>query len=68
MNFTYSLTIAKEAQVKSLIVHNFFEEINDFIKEGNYGNGILQYFISLYIINPPITQSCSTIKSSFFKR
>lgn len=54
MEFAVSLTIDNKAERKSVIIENFFKEINFFVKSKEYGEGINQYLIILYVINPPV--------------
>lgn len=59
MEFSLALTIdshsmgESEAQKKSLLINDFFGQVNSYIKDRKYGNDIYQYLVSLYIVNPP---------------
>ncbi|MCZ8169770.1 MAG: hypothetical protein ACK5RV_07820 [Flavobacterium sp.] len=59
MDFSLALTIdsfsigESMAQKKSVLINDLFKRINGYIKGRDYGNGIYQYLISLYVINPP---------------
>lgn len=54
MEFEVALTLDKNAQSKSALINDLFRVINDFVVDGKYGEGIYQYLVSLYVINPPI--------------
>lgn len=59
MDFSLALTIdsfsigESMAQKKSVLINDFFRQINAYIKGRDYGNGIYQYLVSLYVVNPP---------------
>lgn len=54
MDFKVVLTLSKDAQNKSALINNLFSDINNFVVDGKYGEGIYEYLVSLYVINPPI--------------
>ena len=53
MEFKVVLTLENSARNKSDLINDLFNNINDFVANRKYGEGIYQYLISLYIINPP---------------
>ena len=59
MEISLSLTIdshsmgESEAQKKSILIRELFEQINSYIKIRDYGNGVYKYLIILYVANPP---------------
>jgi hypothetical protein len=59
MEFTLALTIDSNsmgenvAQKKSLLINDFFKQVNDYIKKRDYGDDIKQCLIGFYVVNPP---------------
>ena len=53
MKIVLSLTLDKEAQSKGTSINNLIADMNDFIQNKNYGNGIHEFMIICQIVNPP---------------
>lgn len=53
MKFAIGITCDKEVNEKIELINELKGKINAFLNTQDYGNGILDYFISLSIVNPP---------------
>lgn len=54
MKVVLALTLDKDAQTKSRLINNLFVDLNAFVKNKDYGSGILEYLVICQIVNPPV--------------
>ena len=53
MRFSITLTIDAPASKKSALINAFSKLLDEFINNRNYGEGIFECLISLFVVNPP---------------